>query len=344
MGTIEIIPVGADRDGWEKGFEESYGPVIDYLVRTAYVRDVVHTVPGGPAMAEKVGAMIREAFDGERKKGLMSFDIEPIVSVMAKLRGDGGCPWDKAQTHKTLRRFLLEEVHEMLDAVDANDVDGSREELGDVLYQVVMHARIAEEGGFFSAQDIVRDITEKMIRRHPHVFREKSLENKGASVLNWDRLKQGEKRQRHDRLLDGVVKSLPALLQAYKLQEKAGKVGFDWDDANDVLAKFNEEWREFLEALKEGDGDHAEEEAGDVLFVFANVCRHFHIEPECALHRANSKFRRRFSHVEDRVKEAKRPWSSFTLDELDSYWNEAKEMERAQAGGNAVSGKTDAAD
>lgn len=332
MGTIEIIPLGTDRAGWEHSFEEMYRPVVNYLVKTSYVRDVVHTVPGGPAMAEKVRQMIDDALKEEAALGHMPFDMTPIVDVMARLRGPNGCPWDIAQTHRTLRRFLLEEVYEMLDAIDQGDDAGMREELGDVLYQVVIHSRIGEEEGLFSAQDIVGDITEKMIRRHPHVFSEKSLENKGESVLNWDRLKQGEKRQHHDRMLDGVVKGLPSLLQAYKLQEKAAKVGFDWDKDEDVLAKLDEEWQEFQEALQEQDGDHAEEEAGDVLFVFANVCRHFHIEPECALHRANSKFRRRFSHVEQRVKESGRSWNEFSLDELDSFWKEAKDLERRGCG------------
>lgn len=332
MGTIEIIPLGTDRAGWEHSFEEMYRPVVNYLVKTSYVRDVVHTVPGGPAMAEKVRQMIDDALKEEAAQGHMPFDMTPIVDVMARLRGPNGCPWDIAQTHRTLRRFLLEEVYEMLDAIDQGDDAGMREELGDVLYQVVIHSRIGEEEGLFSAQDIVGDITEKMIRRHPHVFSEKSLENKGESVLNWDRLKQGEKRQHHDRMLDGVVKGLPSLLQAYKLQEKAAKVGFDWDKDEDVLAKLDEERQEFQEALQEQDGDHAEEEAGDVLFVFANVCRHFHIEPECALHRANSKFRRRFSHVEQRVKESGRSWNEFSLDELDSFWKEAKDLERRGCG------------
>lgn len=332
MGTIEIIPLGKDAAGWERSFEETYRPVVDYLVKTSYVRDVVHTVPGGPAMAEKVRQMIDDALKEEAAQGHMPFDMMPIVDVMARLRGPNGCPWDIAQTHRTLRRFLLEEVYEMLDAIDQGDDAGMREELGDVLYQVVIHSRIGEEEGLFSAQDIVRDITEKMIRRHPHVFSEKSLENKGESVLNWDRLKQGEKRQHHDQMLDGVVKGLPSLLQAYKLQEKAAKVGFDWDKDEDVLAKLDEEWQEFQEALQEQDGDHAEEEAGDVLFVFANVCRHFHIEPECALHRANSKFRRRFSHVEQRVKESGRSWNEFSLDELASFWKEAKDLERRGCG------------
>ena len=339
MGSIEIIPMGTDKEGWDRSFEESYKPIVSYLIKTSYQRDVVHTVPGGPAMAEKVRHMIDCALQQEAANGCMPFDMTPIVTVMSQLRGPNGCPWDKAQTHRTLRRFLLEEVYEMLDAIDQHDTAGIREELGDVLYQVVIHARIGEETGLFSAQDIVSDITKKMIHRHPHVFSEKSLENNSKSVLNWDRLKQGEKRQHHDRMLDGVVKGLPSLLQAYKLQEKAGKVGFDWDKDEDVLAKLDEEWKEFQEALQEHDEDHAEEEAGDVLFVFANVCRHFHIEPECALHRANSKFRRRFSHVELCVKASGRSWKDFTLEELDSFWDEAKRIERHEQAENSLAGK-----
>ncbi len=335
MGTIEIVYMGKDCAGWEADFEASYRPIVRYLLEEAYTRDIVHTVPGGPEMAEKVRQMIEDAW---RETLKMPFDMAPIVRVMARLRGENGCPWDKAQTHRSLRRYLVEEVYEMLDAIDQNDIAGIREELGDILYQVVIHARIGEEKGLFNAQDIVRDITEKMIRRHPHVFAEKSLENKGGSMINWDRLKQGEKRQCHEQLLDGVVKGLPSLLQSYKLQEKAAKVGFDWDKKEEVLAKLREEWREFTEAIQEQNRNHAEEEAGDVLFVFANVCRHFQIEPECALHRANSKFRRRFSHVEKRVKELKRPWDSFTLEELDSFWQEAKCLERnTHVSGTAVS-------
>lgn len=332
MGHIEIIYIGTDQKGWDDGFEQTYRPIAAYLAETAQIRDIVHTVPGGPAMAEKVRQMVEEECRKVVPTDAMPFDMTPIVTVMAALRGEGGCAWDKAQTHRTLRRFLLEEVYEMLDAVDEGDIDGIREELGDVLYQVVIHARIAEEGGYFSAQDIVDAITKKMIHRHPRVFGEKSLENQGASMLNWDRLKQDERRQRHERLLDGVVKGLPSLLEAYKLQEKTAKVGFEWNTPEDVLEKLSEEWQEFQEAVREGQWDHMEEEAGDVLFVFANVCRRYHIEPECALHRANSKFRRRFSHVEERVRMSGCSWNAFSLDELDSFWNEAKQLERRRAG------------
>lgn len=280
-------------------------------------------------MAQAVCRLIEEAWkrQGDGAEA-MPFNVTPIVDVTARLRREDGCPWDRAQTHRTLRRYLIEEVYEMLDAIDSHDVAGIREELGDILYQVAIHARIAQEKGLFSAQDVVKDVTDKMIRRHPYVFSQKSLENIGTSMLNWDRLKQGEQRQQHDHLLDGVVPGLPSLLAADKLQEKAAKTGFDWPDVQGAWDKFHEEWEEFRQALGEGDSVHAEEEAGDVLFVFANLCRHYHIEPECALHRANCKFRRRFAHVEDRVRQSGRPWDAFSLDELDSFWQEAKQIER----------------
>lgn len=329
MGSIEIIPLGTD-DTLEhfiapgKTFEETYAPVVAELVRLSRTSDVVHTIVAGPAVARRICALA----DAAKQQETLPFDIEPLVTVMSRLRGDHGCPWDKAQTHKSLRRFLLEEVYEMLDAIDNGDTDGICEELGDILYQVVIHARIGEEEGLFSAQNVVENVTKKMIRRHPHVFGEKKLENIGPTMVNWDRLKQGEQRQQHEHLLDGVVKGLPSLLQAYKLQEKSANVGFEWEHTQEVWQKFREEWLEFKEAVAEQNPDHMEEEAGDVLFVFANLCRRYHIEPECALHRADSKFRRRFSHVEECVRHSSRQWHDFTLDELNAFWLEAKEEER----------------
>jgi len=251
--------------------------------------------------------------------------FSPLVEVMASLRGEQGCPWDKLQTHSTLRRYLLEEVYEMLDAIDTRDIEGLREELGDILFQIVFHSRLAEEKGYFTAQDVIDDVSNKMIRRHPHVFRQQVLENIAESMVNWDVLKQEEKRQQHAHILDGVVKGLPSLLQAYKLLEKAAKVGFEWEDDSQVWDKVTEEWQEFMEALHEHDEDHLEEEAGDVLFVLANLFRRYQIEPECALRRANSKFRRRFSFVEDKIRESHLDWGHVTMDMIALFWQEAKE-------------------
>jgi tetrapyrrole methylase family protein/MazG family protein len=258
----------------------------------------------------------------------LPFDMQPLLDVMAELRSDDhGCPWDRAQTHRTLRRYLLEEVYEMLDAVDMDDMLGIREEMGDILYQIAFHCRLAEEKGLFSAQDVVKDVTDKMIRRHPHVFDKKKLENIGKSMVNWDRLKQGEQRQQHQHLLDGVVKGMPSLLETYKLQEKSAKVGFEWEVTDQVWDKVQEEVQELKDALQEKNPTHIEEVAGDVLFVLVNLFRRHCIEPECALHRANSKFRRRFSYVEDKVKESGKSWQMFTLLELNDFWKEAKEIE-----------------
>lgn len=338
MKEIEIVYLGTeetDREEtyWRKpSFEERYKPIISYLLTTAAVRDVVHTVPGGPAMAAKVKEMLEHAAQERAEKWeRCPFDVQPLVQVMAALRGPQGCPWDKKQTHRSLRRFLLEEVYETLDAIDKDDKNGICEELGDILYQVIIHARIAEEEGLFTAQDIVTKVCDKMIRRHPYVFHVKGLENMPVSMLNWDRLKQRERRQQHKRLLDGVVGGMPSLLTAYKLQEKSAGVGFEWDTDAAVWAKAAEEWQEFREALQEGDAAHAEEEAGDVLFIFANVCRRYHIEPECALHRANKKFYRRFSYVEEKVRQSGKPWQMFSLAQLDAFWQEAKRQERRQA-------------
>ena len=175
------------------------------------------------------------------KADKLPFDIGPLVDVVARLRGEGGCSWDKSQTHKSLRRYLIEEVYEALDAIDANDTDGICEEFGDILYQVVIHAKIAEEEGLFSAQDVVDHVTSKMIKRHPHVFSKKSLEKSDSSVINWDRLKQDEGRQQHKHLLDGVAKGMPSLLQSFKLQDKAGRKGFEWPTVDGVWKKLEEE-------------------------------------------------------------------------------------------------------
>ena len=227
---IKIIALGKDdrpldtygQDG--KSFAETYAPIVDLLLKESRLHAVVHTVPGGPDMAEAVRRLIDQKRQEEgMAKEQLPFDLMPLTDVTARLRREDGCPWDRSQTHRTLRRYLIEEVYEMLDAIDSDDIDGIREELGDILYQVAIHARIAEEKGFFSAQDVVKDITNKMIRRHPYVFSQKSLENIGTSMLNWDRLKQGEQRQQHAHLLDGVVPGLPSLLTATSFRRKRPK-------------------------------------------------------------------------------------------------------------------------
>ena len=308
------------------------------LLQWAQQDEILYITADGAAdpIVKQLGEQVRQiqpgvaisAETGTPIDAALPFDMQPLLDVMAELRSDDhGCPWDRAQTHSTLRRYLLEEVYEMLDAVDMDDMPGIREEMGDILYQIAFHCRLAEEKGLFNAQDVVKDVTDKMIRRHPHVFNKKKLENIGKSMVNWDRLKQGEQRQQHQYLLDGVVKGMPSLLETYKLQEKSAKVGFEWEVTDQVWDKVQEEWQELKEALQEKNPVHIEEEAGDVLFVLVNLFRRYSIEPECALHRANSKFRRRFSYVEDKVKESGKSWQMVTLQELSDFWKEAKEIE-----------------
>lgn len=258
---------------------------------------------------------------------LNDVDIQPLVDVMRALREPGGCPWDREQTHASIRGNMIEEVYEYLEAVDADDTDGMREELGDVLMQIVFHARMAQEAGRFDLQDVIDEVTEKLINRHPHVFGDVHVENSDEVLVNWEAIKKQEKTERKH-VLDGVTKGLPALLRAYKLQGKAAKVGFDWDDVEDVWGKVQEELGELREAIASGDSRAAEAEFGDVLFALVNYGRFYKIEPEVALNGTNNRFASRFSHVEKRVEESGRVWEDFTLAELDAFWDEAKLAEK----------------
>lgn len=251
------------------------------------------------------------------------FDITPLTDVMRTLREPGGCPWDREQSHRSIRQNFIEEVYEFLEAVDADDVDGMREELGDVLMQVVFHARMAQEAQRFDLQDVIDEVVDKLIRRHPHVFGNLNVENSAEVLKNWDVIKKTEKTERTS-VLDGVTKDLPGLLRAYKLQHKAAKVGFDWEKPEDCWAKVEEEIRELREAQTEGDKDHIEEEYGDLLFAMVNYGRQIGVEGEVAINACNNKFERRFREVEKQVQESGKDWKEFSLDELEAFWQEAK--------------------
>lgn len=212
------------------------------------------------------------------------FDITPLTDVMRVLREPGGCPWDREQTPKTIRQNFIEEVYEYLEAVDADDVAGMREELGDVLMQVVFHARMAQEAERFDLQDVIDEVVDKLIRRHPHVFGDVSVENSAEVLKNWDAIKKTEKTDRKS-VLDGVTKDLPGLLRAHKLQHKAAKVGFDWELPEECRLKIEEEMAEVEEAREEGDKEHLEEEIGDLLFAVVNYARQLGVESEVALNR-----------------------------------------------------------
>lgn len=255
------------------------------------------------------------------------FDLSPLVDVMHRLRSPGGCPWDIVQTHESLRINIIEEVYEVIEAIDLKDYKLLCEELGDLLLQIVFHARMAEETGAFGMQDVIDGITEKLIRRHPHIFGDVKVADAGEVLVNWEAIKKQEKPERVS-ALDGVPKGLPALMAAEKLQKKAAKVGFDWDEMGPVWAKCREEFEELAAAVKEKDAAHTEEELGDLLFAVVNLARFLKVEPELALIGANRKFTRRFEYVEAQVNKSGRDWQDYSLAELDNWWNEAKTAER----------------
>lgn len=260
---------------------------------------------------------------GKMPKNEQTFDLEPLEDVVKTLRSPGGCPWDIVQTHKSLRRNLIEEVYEVIEAIDLEDEKLLCEELGDLLMQVVFYARMAEEAKLFSMQDVIDGITEKLIRRHPHVFGDVDVKDAGEVLANWEAIKQAEKTERTS-ILDGVPKDLPSLMAAYKLQHKAAKVGFDWPDIDPVWDKLEEELRELEEAIVDGQKEKIEEELGDVLFTIVNISRFLKIDPEVALAGTNRKFRRRFSYIEEKVKAKRQNWESLSLIDLDELWQEAK--------------------
>ena len=259
-----------------------------------------------------------------------TFSLDPLISVMARLRSPGGCVWDVRQTHASLRRYMVEEVYEVLEAIDNRDAVGLCEELGDLLLQIVFHARISEECGAFSMQDVVDAVTAKMVRRHPHVFGEITVRDAAEVVVNWEEIKKKEKGNDRQSVLDGVSLGLPSLMRAYKLQGKAAKVGFDWDSIGPVWDKIKEEWCELQAAEATGDKQAIAGELGDLLFATVNLARFLQVEPETALNLTNNKFITRFSYVENCVREQGGNWQDFKLEELDEFWKKAKTLERKQ--------------
>ncbi len=253
-----------------------------------------------------------------------AFSLDPVVDIMARLRSPGGCVWDLEQSHPSLRRYIVEEVYEVLEAIDLADADKLCEELGDLLLQIVFHARIAEEHGEFSMQDVVDKVTEKMVRRHPHVFGDITVRDAAEVIVNWEQIKRREHPGERPGVLDGVPGGLPSLLRAFKLQSKAAKVGFDWNSIAPVWDKIFEELAELREAAGGDDKAQTEGELGDVLFSVVNLARFLDIDPETALNATNNKFVRRFAYIEASVKERGLKWENLTIEQLDNLWNEAK--------------------
>lgn len=255
-------------------------------------------------------------------KELLNHRFDTLREVIATLRGPGGCEWDQAQTHETLREYLLEEAYETIEAIDEQDDEAMIEELGDVLLQVMLHSQIGEDVGYFTVDDVIKGITKKMIYRHPHVFEGSD----GDVTKSWDELKRMEKGLDSNRtfLLDSISKSLPSLARADAIQKKVAKVGFDWDDVQGTWEKIEEEINEVQEAIEEGKEKRIEEEFGDVLFSIVNLARYYKVNPELALNRTNKKFITRFTYVEEKLAEANKEWEETTLEEMDYYWEQAK--------------------
>lgn len=272
-----------------------------------------------------------------------SRDIARLIEIMAALRTPGtGCPWDLEQSFETIAPYTIEEAYEVADAIASGDKADLRDELGDLLLQVAFHARMAEEDGDFDFGDVVEAITRKMIRRHPHVFGDARDSTPGEVKASWSAIKAEEKAERAARrtaaglpeekaksALDGVPLPLPALTRAVKLQEKASRVGFDWNDARQVLAKIREETAELEEALDHGETQAVADEMGDLFFALANLARHVNVDPEAALRGTNEKFMRRFNFIERALAAAGRRPEDATLAEMDTLWDEAKRQERA---------------
>ncbi|HHT74046.1 MAG TPA: nucleoside triphosphate pyrophosphohydrolase [Firmicutes bacterium] len=255
--------------------------------------------------------------------------LERLLKIMEKLRSPEGCPWDREQTHKTLKRYLIEEAYEVLEAIDSGDPELLGEELGDVLLQVVFHAQIAKELGAFTMDDVIDSICEKLIRRHPHVFADTEVESVGEVMRNWDAIKKMEKHGRErTSILDGVPKEFPALMRAEKIQKKAAKVGFEWDDIHGAFGKVGEELEELRTALDSEDGEKIKDEFGDVLFALVNVARYAKVDPELALQDATSKFIQRFRFIEEKAQAQGRSLEEMSLAEMDALWDQAKDYLR----------------
>jgi nucleoside triphosphate diphosphatase len=273
-----------------------------------------------------------------------SSDIARLIEIMAALRTPGsGCPWDLEQNFATIAPYTIEEAYEVADAISRGDLDDLKDELGDLLLQVVFHARMAQEQGVFAFPDVVQAITEKLIRRHPHVFGDRRGLDTGEVNVQWDAIKAQERAakaakadaggtpdavSRRDSTLSGVPAGLPALTRALKLQQKAGKVGFDWNDPKAVLAKIREETQEIEAELESGKRDDIEAEIGDLMFAVVNLARHLDIDTESALRTTNLKFERRFAAIEDALAALGKTPRDATLEEMDELWNHAKAAEK----------------
>ncbi|MFF2094408.1 nucleoside triphosphate pyrophosphohydrolase [Paenibacillus sp. NPDC058174] len=260
---------------------------------------------------------------------VLNRSFDRLHEIVAILRSPEGCPWDREQTHQSIRKNFIEELYEALEAIDNDDPDGMREEFGDVVLQVMLHSQMEEENGAFSVYDVIESLNEKLIFRHPHVFGDRNANNADEALGNWEQMKAEEKKrngsdQSRKSQLDGIPADLPALMKAYALQKKAAKVGFDWDELGPVLSKVEEELAELREAVGTGDAEEQAGELGDLLFAVVNASRFIKADPEEALSRTNAKFKKRFSYIEEQLRINGKTFDQTDLTEMDRWWEEAK--------------------
>lgn len=282
-----------------------------------------------------VQAAVRANADARRPNDVAEW-FEKLVAVQERLRAPGGCPWDREQTHASLRTYLIEEAYEVLEALEAGDDAKLADELGDLLLQVLFHADIAREDGRFDVVDVIRAIHDKMIRRHPHVFGDVNVKNSAEVLKNWERIKAEERKaagnetsgQKPPSVLDGVTRGLPATMEGFQLTRKAARIGFDWDSPHGVLEKVREESAEVERLLEGADNREVEEEVGDLLFAAVNLARFLKIDPEIALKRANGKFAARFHAMEAMARQRGLELPSVPRDEMEKYWELVKENEK----------------
>jgi MazG family protein len=267
-----------------------------------------------------------------------AISFQRLCEIVAKLRAPGGCPWDREQTHESLLPALIEEAYEVAGAVRANDTANFREELGDLLLLIVMHAEIASESGRFDTNGVLKDVTEKLIRRHPHVFGSSDARDSGAVLKQWESIKRAERKHKSSRnadetgghYLDDLPLALPALMRAQKAQSKVARVNFDWTDLGDVMAKVEEEIQESKQAILEQDRSSIEDEVGDLLFAVVNLARKCKLDAEAALQGATDKFVARFNRLEDELQSRGKKLGDIDLAELDKIWNQIKETPDAK--------------
>src|SRR5215475_11920550 len=275
----------------------------------------------------------RKASSRQTKKvrGAAGEWFEKLVKLQARLRAPSGCPWDREQTHMTLRTYLIEEAYEVLEALESGDDSKFSEELGDLLLQVIFHADIARDEGRFDVADVIQGIHDKMVRRHPHVFGEKRAKDAKAVLKSWEKIKAEERKAKGLReetkpasLLDGVSHALPGTMEGFQLTRRAARIGFDWDTADGVIEKLGEESDELKKEIKSGDTLRIEEETGDLLFAAVNLARFLHVDPEIALKKANAKFATRFREMERMARESGRELADVSRDEMEALWDRAK--------------------